>query len=59
MHSYTAYNAVGPTSSIGGFVAPNIMQELPSGSQLTRVPDPDVHDDYQWSVHDLYLCLIC
>ena len=21
--------------------------------------DPDVHGDYQWSVRDLYLCLIC
>ena len=35
------------------------MHELPSGSRLTRAIDPEVHGDYQWSVHDLYLCLIC
>ena len=59
MHSYTPNNAVGPTSSVSGFAAPNIVQEPPSGSRLARVLDPDVHEDYKWSVHDLYRCLIC
>ena len=59
MHSYTTDNALRLTSSISGFAAPNIMQGPPSGSRLTHVLDPDVNEDYQWSVHDLYLCLIC
>ena len=59
MHSYTTDNAVGPTSSISGFAAPNIVQEPPSGSPPTHALDTDAHENYQWSVHDLYLRLIC
>ena len=55
MHSYTTNNATYPISG----AARNIMQEPPSGSRLTHVIDPEVHEDYQWSVHDLYLYLTC
>ena len=59
MHSYTTDNAVGPTSSTGGFAAPDIMQGPLSGSRLIHAIDPYVYGDYQRSVHDLCLCLIC
>ena len=47
MHSYTIDNAAGPTSSIDGFSAPNIMQGPLSGSRFTHVLDSDVNEDYQ------------
>ena len=52
MHSYTTDNAMGLTYSTNEFPALNRIQ-MPPSAQLNYDPDPEVHEDYQWSVHDL------
>jgi len=54
MNSCSAYIPMGPICPIDGFAAPGGMQEPPPGFRLNHVPDPEVHEAYRESVHDLH-----